>query len=113
MKKTIVFTLVISLMVTLFSMTPAKADRFWPGLAVGVGSAILLSHLLNPPRAYYYPPRAYRYDYPPVRVDVPPAYYYPSPPVYRDRWAPGHWVGNYGPHRGYSRYWVPRHRARY
>jgi hypothetical protein len=101
MKKIVVLALVISLMVTLLSVTPAGADRFWPGVAVGVGSAIILGQL-------FHPPRAYRYDYPPVRVYAPPTYCQ-SPPAYRERWIPGHWVGNYGPYRGYSRYWVSRH----
>jgi hypothetical protein len=107
MKKSIILFLVISLMITLIAVPQASAGRrFWPGLALGVGSAIVLSHLLNPPRVY-------TYYAPPVPVYAPPAQYYPAPPVARDRWIPGHWVENYGPYGAYSRYWVEGHWERY
>lgn len=105
MKKAVVIMLALSLTVAIFAVTPARADRFWPGVAIGVGSAILLGNLLYHPRDYYYAPR-------PVRVYSPPAYYCPSPPVYRERWIPGHWVERYGPYGNYERFWVPGHRER-
>jgi hypothetical protein len=112
MKKTGVVALAISLIITFFSVIPARADRFWPGVAIGVGSAILLGHLFQPPRDYDNTPRHY-YPPPPVRVYSPSPYYCPPPPVYRDRWVPGHWLKNYGPYEGYSRYWVSGHWERY
>ncbi|MBA4395008.1 MAG: hypothetical protein C0407_15755 [Desulfobacca sp.] len=112
MKKIVVVALAISLMVTLISVTPARADRFWPGVAVGVGSAILLGQLIHPPRDYY-APRGHYYPSPPVRVYSSSPYYCPPPPVYRERWIPGHWVENYGPYGEYSRYWVAGHLERY
>lgn len=124
MKKAVVIMLALSLTVTLFTVTPARADQFWPGVAIGVGSAILLGSLLNPPRDYYYAPRPVRvysqpdYYYPPppvVRVYSPPAYYCPPPPpVYRERWIPGRVVerhghyGNFERSRG-SRHWDRRY----
>jgi hypothetical protein len=113
MKKIVIVPLVTCLMVTLFSVTPARADRFWPGVAVGVGSAILLGQLFHPPRDEYYPPRTYRPDYHPVRIYSSSPYYCPPPPVYRDRWVQGHWVENVGPYGAYNRYWASGHRVRY
>jgi hypothetical protein len=40
------------LTLALFTPTPARADRFWNGVAIGVGSAILLGALLSAPRSY-------------------------------------------------------------
>jgi hypothetical protein len=79
----------------------AKADQFWSAVAIGVGSAIVLGHILHPPRAYYH-------DYRPVRVYHHPSPFYP-PPVYREKWVPGHWVQHYDQYNNFRRYWVPEH----
>ena len=105
MKKAVVLILAMSLTITLFTVTPARANRFWPGVAIGVGSAIVLGSLLNPPRAYYDDSR-------PVRAYSQPAYYCPPPPVYRERWIPGHWVERVAPYGNYERFWIPGHRER-
>jgi len=101
MKKTFIIFMVLCLTVTLLTVTPAAAggNSFWPGLAVGLGSAILLGSILNPPRAYYT-------DYRPVPVYNPPEYC-PPPPAFRERWVPGHWVESYGRYGDYERYWAP------
>lgn len=79
----IVLGLTLCLIVSLVAVTPASANQFWQGVAVGVGSAIVLSHIVTPPRPHYY-------EYRPVRVYGPP-----PPPVYRERWVPvphhSHW----------------------
>ena len=105
MKKTVIIILALTLTFTFFSVTPVRADRFWPGVAVGVGSAILLGHILHPPRAYYH-------DHHPVRVYNPPDYYCPPPPPQREGWIEGHWVEQYGPYGNIERFWVPGHWAR-
>jgi hypothetical protein len=105
MKKAVVLILAMFLTITLFTVTPARANRFWPGVAIGVGSAIVLGSLLYSPRAYYPDSR-------PVRVYGPPAYYGPPPPVYRESWIPGHWVERVGPYGHYERFWIPGHRER-
>lgn len=113
MKKMIVVIVMVCLTITFFSVTPARANRFWPGVAVGVGSALLLGQMFDHPRAYYYPPRAYYHHYYPVRVYAPPAYYYPTIPAYREQWVPGHWVERHGPYGNVGRYWVSGHWERY
>lgn len=120
MKKAIILVLAICLIVPLFTSTPARANRFWPGVAAGVGSAILLGTLINasrdpyyPPREYYHHPGGYYYPNHPVRVYNPPSYAYLPPPAYRERWVPGHWVENYGPYGDYQRYWIPGQWVRY
>jgi len=106
MKKASVFFLIMSLTVTLFTVTPALArpNHFWPGVAIGVGTAILLGQI-------FHPPRVYDNDYRPVRVSNPPDYYSPPPPapVSRERWVPGHWVEGYDAYGNYERYWIPEH----
>jgi hypothetical protein len=107
MKKVIILCVVGCLTVALFSVDPARADQFWPGVAVGIGAAILLNQIVNGPSHYYY------HD-PPVRVYRPqayygppqPVYYSPPPPVYRERWDRSHGsgrplhYGNYPHYRG-------------
>jgi hypothetical protein len=110
MKKCIVTTLVISLMVTLFSVTPARANHsnnFWPGVAVGVGSAIILGSLIHASRTHSYDTPA------PVHAIVPPTRHHRYPPAYGERWIPGHWVEHYGPYGSYNRYWVAGHWERF
>lgn len=107
MKKTVFALLVISLTLTLFSVRPVSAgprghDRFWHGVAAGVGTAVILGHLFHP--------RFYVYDARPVRVYTPPAYVPPPPdPVCRERWVPGHWVEETDRFGNVERYWVPGH----
>jgi hypothetical protein len=105
MKKAVVLILAMSLTITLFTVTPARANRFWTGVAIGAGSAIVLGSLLYPPRAYYHDSR-------PVQVYSAPVTYPPPPPVYRERWIPGHWVERVGPYGRYERFWIPGHRER-
>lgn len=120
MKKAIILVLAICFLGTLFTSTPASADRFWPGVAAGVGSAILLGTLIHAaerdyhhPRGYYYPPRG-NYHHPrnyyhpnhPIRVYNPPSYVYSPPPAPREYWVPGHWVERYGPYGEYQRTWA-------
>jgi hypothetical protein len=74
MKKIIVFGLALFLITALGSVTPAGANNnFWPGVAVGVGSAIILSQIANASARPYYGPG-------PAYVPGPP-----PPPVYRER----------------------------
>jgi hypothetical protein len=93
MKKTIILGMTLCLTITLFTVTPVSADRFWPGVAVGVGSAIVLSQLINAPRDHYS-------DYRPARV-----YGHPSP-AYRERWVPASYRfhDSYRRHSGYDRW---------
>jgi hypothetical protein len=105
MKRTVVFCLILGLLSTLCFIQPASArpDGFWPGVAIGVGSAIILGHMLQSPRAYYYPAQ-------PATVYRPPAAYYPgAEPTHRERWVPGHWVEGVDRYGNYGRYWVPEH----
>ncbi len=105
MKKPIVFTMVLSLLLVPLLVQPASArsSGFWPGVVVGVGSAILMGHIFHPPRVYYYETR-------PAYVYPPPAAYCPPPaPIHRERWIPGHWVERTDPYGNFERYWVPGH----
>ncbi|HMK64208.1 MAG TPA: hypothetical protein VK564_00340 [Thermodesulfobacteriota bacterium] len=86
-KKINLLVLICGLISSFCVVTPAKADRFWPGVAVGVGSAIVLSHLVSPPRPYYYEP-------------VPAGVYGPPPPAHRVGW-------RYGPYHSQWRYAHP------
>ena len=101
--KRIVVSLLVSVLLVLFvSAAPASAghNRFWPGLAIGLGSAIVLGNILYPPRAYsYYPASGYYYE-------PAPAYCPPPPPRARGYWVPGHWEEGYGPYGGWERVWV-------
>lgn len=108
----IILLVVGCLTITLFTVTPARADRFWTGLAIGVGSAILLNQLVNAPRDYYqdrparvYSPPAYSYPPPPVYY-APPAtvYYSPPPPVYRDRGGRAHWADRQRTYENHHQY---------
>jgi hypothetical protein len=72
MKKIIVFGLTLFMITVLGNVTPARANNnFWPGVAVGVGSAIILSQIANASARPYYGPG--------------PAYVPGPPPVYRER----------------------------
>jgi hypothetical protein len=104
MKKAAIFFLVLCLTITFFSVNPppVRADRFWSGVAIGVGSAIILGHLFHPYRVYYH-------EYPPERVYHHPPQGNPPPPAYRERWIPGRWVETYNQYGNYERYWVPEH----
>lgn len=100
MKKMIVSVMVSILLVFALSAAPASArgNHFWPGLAIGLGSALVLGSVFYPPRVSgYYPPPSYYYG-------PPPAYYAPPPP--RGYWVPGHWEEGYGPRGGWERVWV-------
>jgi hypothetical protein len=106
MKKMVICLMVLSLMATVLVATPALANyrhyrpygnyNFWPGVAAGVGAAILFGSILSQPR-YVYPP--------------PPTAYYPPPPPpeepYYERWVPGHWEVQVGPYGDRVRIWVP------
>jgi len=99
MKKFLVLVLTLCLITTLFTVTPVSANNYWSGVAVGVGSAILLSHIVNAPRPY-----------PPVRAYGPP-----PPPVYRERWVPvrvipshGYYVSHWR-HPGHDQWHYPVH----
>jgi hypothetical protein len=107
MKKMMVLFIITCLTVTLFTVTPARADRFWTGVAIGASSAVLLGALLSAPRSNYS-----SWAYPPAYQ--PSRYYYPSAPVYRERWDRGYWSGrpvhhgNVHPYRGYG-HWERRY----
>ena len=77
MKKITALVLMIFLLSAFGAPAPAAADRFWSGVAVGVGSALVLSQLVSPPPV--------RVAYPPVPVYAPPP---PPPPLYETRWVP-------------------------
>lgn len=73
---------VVCLCVTLFSVTPAKAsDPFWTGVAIGVGSAIVIGSVLQAQNSYH-TANAPRPVYQPSR------HYGSPPPVYHGGWAP-------------------------
>ncbi len=112
--KIIVFTLIVSFGLGLFATAYAR-NRFWPGVAAGVGAAIVLGHIIHPPR-YHYPDRYYdrypdRYYAPPVVYAPPPsAYAYPHPTynyTYREQWVPGHWEESYNQGGYWERVWIP------
>ncbi|HJX31406.1 MAG TPA: hypothetical protein VJ624_06095, partial [Thermodesulfobacteriota bacterium] len=86
MKKSAIFVIVLTLSITLLIATPASAQRhsFWPGFAVGLGTAAILGPLFCPP-SYYYPP-------PPVVYRG--GYYYVGPRY-------GYYGGYYRPRNGY------------
>ena len=108
MKKAAIFLLTLCLMVTFFTVTPASArpDHFWPGVAIGVGSAIILGQL-------FHPTKGYDNDYRPVRVYTHPTHYSPPPPpASREQRVPRHWVQNYDQNGNGQRHWVPKHRGR-
>lgn len=100
----VVSLLVLVLPVMFLSGAPAAANHnnFWPGFAVGVGSAFVLGNIFYPTRAYYSPPPRY-YN--------PPVYYAPPPP--REYWVPGHWEGRYGPYGIRGRVWFQGFWERY
>jgi hypothetical protein len=101
----VICLMVLSLMTMFLVATPAMAhdryyrphgyNNFWPGVAIGVGAAVLLGTILSQPRYAYTPP--------------PPAYYPPPPPEepYYERWVPGHWEVQVGPRGDRARIWVP------
>jgi hypothetical protein len=93
MKKIIASVLMMCLLTTLFTVTPAAADQFWSGVAIGVGSALILSQLVSPPPVAV----AYR----PAPVYSPPP---PPPPVYETRWVPVPVRPVYPPPRAYRYY---------
>lgn len=66
MKKTVIFIVVLGLVITLLTATPARAhwSFFWPGFAVGIGAAVIANPYFYPP-GYYCPapPVVYGYDY--------------------------------------------------
>ena len=85
MKKIIVSLLVSILLVFFLSAVPASArhNRFWPGLAIGLGSALVLGNIFYPPRAdSYYSPSSYYHG-------PPPAYYPPASPSAQRVLGPG------------------------
>ncbi|HJX31399.1 MAG TPA: hypothetical protein VJ624_06060 [Thermodesulfobacteriota bacterium] len=65
MKKTIIFIVALSLTIAFLPVTPAKAhhDSFWPGFAVGIGTAIILDSFSYGP-GYYYPSHGHYYYHP-------------------------------------------------
>jgi hypothetical protein len=86
MKKIILVGLTLIMVTALGGITPARANNnFWPGVAVGVGSAIILSQIAHAAAGPYYGPA-------PVRV------YGPPPPVYRERVVVREYPGYYRPH---------------
>jgi hypothetical protein len=100
MKKGAPLFLISALMLTLLSAAPAQAHgrygrSLWPGVAAGIGAAIVLGSIIHTPR-YHAPPPAY---YPPA-----PAPYTDS---YQDRWVPGHWEERRGPYGNLERIWIP------
>jgi hypothetical protein len=109
MKKITVSILVSVLVVFFLSAAPAsaRANHFWPGLAVGLGSALVLGSIFLPQRSYSYsPPPSYYYG-------PPPAYYPPPPPSARGYWVQGHWEEGYGRYGDWERVWVPGYWERY
>jgi hypothetical protein len=106
MKKAAVLSLILCLTVTFVTVTPtlARANDFWPGVAIGVGAAILLGQIFHPPMVYSYDNRSAR-DY------NSPEYYSPPPPDpgSRGRWVPGRWAEGYDAYGNYERYWIPEH----
>jgi hypothetical protein len=100
MKKVTLLLLITALTLTLLSAAPAQARGryyrpFWPGVAAGIGAAIVLGSIIHASR-YVAPPPAY---YPPA-----PA---PYPNSYHDRWIPGHWGERLGPYGDLERIWIP------
>lgn len=115
MKKTVIFIVVLGLVITLLTATPAKAhwSFFWPGFAVGIGTAVIAVDPFFYSSGYYYPA-------PPVVYGGGYAYY--GGPVYYGgyyrpgyRYYGGHYRGYHGgPHGGYSRsYRGEHHGGRY
>jgi hypothetical protein len=106
MKKAAVLFLILCLTVTFVAVIPtsARANDFWPGLAVGMGAAILLGHLFHPPMVYSYNNR-------PAQDYYAPEYYSPPPsaPDSRGRWVPGRWAEGYDAYGNYQRFWIPEH----
>ncbi len=98
MRKTNILFVILSLIVILSAVTPApaKANGFWPGVAVGAASGFVAGSLFYLPGAYYY-------DYQPVPVYPPPAYYLPLP-IYIEPWGVRYGRGYYGHHWNYGRY---------
>ncbi|MEW6187591.1 MAG: hypothetical protein AB1585_17820 [Thermodesulfobacteriota bacterium] len=105
MKRSALFCVTLGLLFTLVVVQPASArpNGFWPGVAVGVGSAIILGHMLQAPRAYY------NQAHPAPIYHTPNAYGPPAEPTCRQRWIPGHWVEGVDHYGNYERYWVPEH----
>ena len=93
MKKVTLLLLITALTLTLLSAAPAQAHGryyrpFWPGVAAGIGAALVLGSIIH----------ASRY------VAPPPA---PYPDSYHDRWVPGHWEERRGPYGDLERIWIP------
>ncbi len=57
MKKTVIFIVGLGLVITLLTATPAKAhwSFFWPGFAVGIGTAVIAVDPFFYHSGYYYP----------------------------------------------------------
>jgi hypothetical protein len=92
MKKTVIFIVVLGLVITFLTATPARAhwSFFWPGFAVGIGTAVIAVDPFFYPTGYYYPA-------PPVVYGGGCAYY--GGPVYYGggyRYYGGHYRGYHG-----------------
>lgn len=74
----------------LASAVSAHADRFWSGVAVGAGAAILL----QPPRTYYAPPQPYYGEYG-APMYYQPYGYAPPPRMCWDHWRQDAWGTHY------------------
>ena len=99
MRKLIVVTMVVAVLGAALApqaMAGPRERYLWQGVAIGIGGAILLDHLLRPSPAVASPA-------PPVAY---PPQVYPPPPV-PQRWIPGRYEDRWVPASRPETIWVP------
>jgi hypothetical protein len=99
MRKLVVGTVVAALLGIALARPALAGPReryLWQGFAIGLGSAILLDHLLRPSPAVASP--APPVAYPPLVLPPPPA---------PQRWIPGHYEDRWVPTTRTETVWVP------
>lgn len=99
MRKLLVVTMVVAVLGVALApqaMAGPRERYLWQGVAIGIGGAILLDHLLRPSPAVASP--APPVAYPPQVLPPPPA---------PQRWIPGHYEDRWIPTGRTETIWVP------